>query len=457
MASLFSTISFQIQGEGREATLWLFMILLSSFVPYLTAKTAFNFTNRRSDGWMAGLLALFSGFYLLYYAIPETFSVVMILGFILISCLSRLLSEKERNWTWVLTWGLAGIITGLLHMTRAEGLIWLLIAISCLIYASFKAKRTEILIPALLLLLGGYFLISAAWYGRNFGMWGHVFPPGTSRTLWMTNYNQTFLFPVSGLTFNSWIQAGINSILNARLDALWMNLKSAVAVQGGILLVPFIITGWWLKRHDRRLILAGLYYLVTLIIMTMVFPFAGSRGGFIHSAAGVQIFLWALVPVGLDKFIQWGAQKRGWQIDQARRVFQIGIIAIMILLSGIIFYQRVVVTTNGVSNWLIDETKYKNVYQELIQLGDNDEKTLVMVKNPPGWNLVTRTQAIVIPDGGVSALIAAANKYGANLLLLDKDHPDKLKNFFEGEERIPELELIFIKDGIQVYRFIFNQ
>jgi hypothetical protein len=171
----------------------------------------------------------------------------------------------------------------------------------------------------------------------------------------------------------------------------------------------------------------------------------------------VQIFLWALVPVGLDKFIQWGGQKRGWKTEQARRVFQIGIIAIMVLLSGVIFYQRVVASTNGVSNWLIDESKYKNVFQELIRLGDNDEKTLVMVKNPPGWNLVTRTQAIVIPDGGISALLAAANKYGANLLLLDKDHPDSLKNLFKGEERIPELELIFIKDDIQVYRFIFNQ
>ena len=345
MASILSTISVQIQGEDQYATLWLIMILLSSLVPVLTARTAFTFTNRRSDGWTAGMVALFSGFYLLYYAIPETFSVEMILGFILISCLTQLLSAKEYNWIWLLTWGLAGIITGLLHMTRAEGLIWFLIAFGCLIFASIRIRNAGILFPALLLLLTGYFLVSAAWYGRNFGIWGQVFPLGTNKTLWLTNYNQTFLFPVSVLTFQSWIQAGINPILNARLDAFWANIKSAIAVQGGILLVPFMISGWWLKRRDSRLIIAGLYYLAIMIIMTLVFPFAGSRGGFIHSAAGVQIFLWALVPVGLDKFIQWGGQKRGWQMEQARRVFQIGIIAIMVLLSGIIFYQRVVATT----------------------------------------------------------------------------------------------------------------
>ena len=90
-------------------------------------------------------------------------------------------------------------------------------------------------------------------------------------------------------------------------------------------------------------------------------------------------------------------------------------------------------------------------------MGGDDEIKLVIVKNPPGWNLVTRTQAIVIPDGGVPALLAAAKKYGANLLLIDKDHPDSLNAFFEGMERIPELELIFIKDDIQVYRFLFQQ
>jgi hypothetical protein len=233
-----------------------------------------------------------------------------------------------------------------------------------------------------------------------------------------------------------------------------MNIKSAIAVQGGILLVPLIISGWWQKRKDKRLVLAGIYYAFIFLLMTIVFPFAGSRGGFIHSAAGVQIFLWALVPVGLDRFIRWGNRKRGWQIEQARFVFQIGIISIMIFLSGMIFYQRVIVTTNGVSNWLIDENKYANVQKELDRMGHLDDKSLVMIKNPPGWNLITSSPAVVIPDGGITSIRLAAKKFGATILIIDKDHPKALNDFFEGKEMPPEMELILTLNDIKVYRLL---
>ena len=233
-----------------------------------------------------------------------------------------------------------------------------------------------------------------------------------------------------------------------------MNIKSAIAVQGGILLVPLIISGWWFKRTDKRLVLAGIYYVIIFLLMTVVFPFAGSRGGYIHSAAGVQIFFWALVPVGLDKFIQWGNRKRGWQMEQARFVFQIGIISIMFFMSGIVFFQRVIATTNGVSNWLIDENKYANVQKELDRMGHLDGESLVMIKNPPGWNLITNSPAVVIPDGGITSIRLATKIFSATILIIDKDHPKALKNFFEGRENSPEMELILTMEDIKVYRLL---
>ncbi len=454
LASIFSTISVGYKQGGEDATLWVLFIFISSIVPLLTARAAYSFSSRRSDGWLAGLLALFSGFYLLYYAIPETFTLGMILGYFMISNLTQIISESEYNIKWIFSWGLIGIISGLLHLARAEGLIWFFLALGCLLFNATKVRKARLLIPALLLLFGGYLLVSGPWFARNIEIWRFPFPPGTNRTLWLGYYDQTFLFPADSLTFQNWILTGFNSISRARLDAFWMNIKSAIAVQGGILLVPLIISGWWLKRTDKRLILAGIYYACIFLLMTIVFPFAGSRGGFIHSAAGVQIFLWALVPVGLERFIQWGNQKRGWQMEHARLVFQIGIISIMIFLSGIIFYQRVIATTNGVSNWLIDEKKYSLLHQELVRSGYLDNESLVMIKNPPGWNLITRAPAVVIPDGGITAIRTAAEKFGATILVIDKDHPKALKDFFKGKENPVEMELILTMDDIKVYRFI---
>ena len=70
----------------------------------------------------------------------------------------------------------------------------------------------------------------------------------------------------------------------------------------------------------------------------------------------------------------WGGQKRNWQLEQARRVFQVGIVAIMIFLTGLIFYQRVLSMTSGTSNWLVDENKYNLIQAKLIQTGESKYK-----------------------------------------------------------------------------------
>ena len=69
LASIFSAICVPYKQGDQDASLWVLFIIISSFVPLLTARAAFSFSSRRTDGWMAGLLALFSGFYLLYYAL----------------------------------------------------------------------------------------------------------------------------------------------------------------------------------------------------------------------------------------------------------------------------------------------------------------------------------------------------------------------------------------------------
>jgi 4-amino-4-deoxy-L-arabinose transferase-like glycosyltransferase len=452
MATILSTGSISLQLGSQKSTLWVLQILFSALIPVITAWIAFSFTARRSDGWMAGLLGLFPGFYLLYYAVPETFTPEMVFGALLIILLARMLAAKREKFR-LLTWAGIGALCGLLHMTRAEGLIWLLIVLGCLVFLGFRTRNLKYLLTTFLVVIFGYAIVSGAWYVRNVILWGQLFPPGTSRTLWLSNYDQTFLFPPDSLSLKNWINLGTGPIMRVRLDALWMNIKSAIAVQGGILLVPFIIAGCWLRKKDNRLILAGIYYATIFLLMTLVFPFAGMRGGFIHAAAGVQIFFWAVVPVGLDRFVHWGEQKRNWQLEQARRVFQVGIVAIMIFLTGLIFYQRVLSMTSGTSNWLVDENQYNLIQAKLIQTGNLNINNVVMVKNPPGWNLVAGTPAIVIPDGGLDAVKSVAAKFGAKILIIDKDHPQGLELFFSGLEGNPDFELIFNMDDLKVFRF----
>src|SRR5690606_31863530 len=86
------------------------------------------------------------------------------------------------------------------------------------------------------LYLAGYILITFPWYYRNLSLFDAIFPPGNSRTLWITNYNQTFIFHAEKLTFSTWLSQGLSAIITTRLEAFWMNLKNIVAFQGMVVL-----------------------------------------------------------------------------------------------------------------------------------------------------------------------------------------------------------------------------
>jgi hypothetical protein len=431
LASILSTITVTFSLIGHKTTLWVLNILFSSLIPVFTALITFGFTKRRGDAWFTGLLAIFSGFYLLYYAIPETFAASMVFGSFLIILLTVNGDAESLKINPFFRWGLIGIIAGLLHMTRAEGFLWIAIAAGYLIFLTIKNKEFKKGFKSAGFLLMGYLVFSGGWYLRNIYYWHQLFPLGSSRTLWLINYDQTFTFPANQLTFQNWLNQGFPTIVTSRLDALWMNLKSMLGVQGGILLLPFIIAGWWIKKNDPRMVIAVLYYGLVFILMTLVFPFAGSRGGFIHSAAGVQPFFWAMVPIGLDRFLGWGERKRGWSSDEARRVFQIGLVLIMVLLTSVIFYQRVLETQNGISAWQVEENHYFSIHEELVAKKILKPDSVVMVKNPPGWYFVTGLPAVVIPDADESTVRNISKRFNADILILEKDHVNGLNSLYD--------------------------
>jgi hypothetical protein len=282
----------------------LFFILLAAFVPALAAFLSFRLTRNFAYARLAGLLALFSGFYLPYQTTTDSFPIYLILGAVFI------LIAYERDWAWLHNRPLEvrllilGLLAGLLHLTRADGFLWLFAALLVGLDWFFRMRQK----PARLLLLwlvtlAGYAIVMAPWFGRNLTEWGSLFPPGGSRAMWITEYEQTMIFPAAQLTFENWLAAGLGIHLLARWDAFLQNFQTAVAVQAGIVLFPFMLAGLWKLRQRSETRLVGLMWLLTFIVMTVIFPFAGPNGGFFHSGAGLQLFLWACVPVGIESLM----------------------------------------------------------------------------------------------------------------------------------------------------------
>jgi hypothetical protein len=362
----------------------------------------------------------------------DTFGLYMLLGGVFF-----LLLFRKLTWWTALAFGL---IAGLMHLTRADGLLWLGLAFIAILFVLPKASRKPglVTIYSLVLALLGYLIIMGPWFYRNLVAFGTLLAPGGTRMLWLTSYNQIFTYPASRLSFAVWRQAGFPAILESRFWSLGLNLANAFSVQWEIFLLPLIAIGFWQMRKDRRIQFAGLAWLLVLGAMTVVFPFAGARGGFFHSGAAVQTIWWVLAPLGLDRFIEWGRQKRGWEAAQAGKIFGGALVGLAILLTGVIFWGRVVGVSGG-QPWGWENTAYRRMDQFLVSKGKLVED-VVMVANPPGFFLASGNPSIAVPDGDIDMLLAAAQKYNAIYLILeDGSVPSGLMSVYNDPQEQPDL------------------
>jgi hypothetical protein len=438
LPSLLASAGMVISGQINFFTARIFFILLASFIPIMTASIAWELTNDQKKSFLAGWLAIFPGFYLVYTSLTETFTPTMILGgLFLIIAIKAYQTGKLSQWLWI-RFILLGIISGLMHLTRADGFIWLIAGIILIVWQWVRAQTQKMyaeenLKPfpfiSMITLILGYGLIMAPWFLRNYIELGRFFPSSGAHTLWLTSYDQTFIYPASLLDFNSWWSAGFSAHLTAWMGALASNLKTSVAVQGEVILFPLVLLGLWRLRKNSLVRLAGLMWVVIFLLMTLVFPFSGGRGGFLHSGSSVQMLFWAVVPLGLDSFIQGGVRWRNWKIESSTRVFSFLLVFLCGILSLALFVTRVISPDKNQAGWSQSDENYREVEEQLVSWGVNPSSR-VIVNNPPGYYLASNREAMVIPDGGVEMLIEVADKFRGEYLILESNHVNGLDDLY---------------------------
>jgi hypothetical protein len=146
-----------------------------------------------------------------------------------------------------------------------------------------------------------------------------------------------------------------------------------------------------------------------------VFPFAGARGGFLHSGSALQLVWWALIPIGLDSIIEWGGRARRWNIKRSRILFPILFILLAAVTTVIISIPKLY--SNGDLLWGKENMLYREIGATLQGYGMKDD--VVIVANPPGFWLATGNPAIVLPDADVDTVVMLAERYGARYLILE--------------------------------------
>ena len=318
-----------------------------------------------------------------------------------------------------------------MHLTRADGLLWLIIAWVDSRFAKGQSRRIRSRYCRWsLLIFGGYLLVMGPWMLRNLSVFSTILSPGGSRALWLVDYNELFSYPSDVLTPARWWAGGWGAIGQPRIVATINNLLSTLLIQGAVVVLPLVLLGLWKLRFDLRVRLGVIAWLMTFGIMTIVFPTPGWRGGFFHSASALQPLLWAVAPVGLEAFVKWWSRWRKLALQPARIFFG----AIVILVSFALVVYRVNDQLWGgnftPTAWSVSNSHHAEIEQVLLALGAS-KTDIVIVNNPPGYYVANQRSAIVLPNGDANVAYAVAQQFGARYMLLEVNHADALNSLYE--------------------------
>lgn len=437
--SVLAAASMRLIGSTWRAAQIPFL-LLGAVLPAVAAALAYQLTVDEYIAWIAGLLALFPGFFLPYLGTVDSFALYALIGSALLFLLSR------RTFT---VWSslLAGLLIASAHLTRADGVLFFLPAIAAMLTSQSRRRQS------FAGLVVGYAAGMSLWWTRNLLTIG-VLMPDTSHAFWLTSYDDLFAYPASRLSMQAWLESGWMDILAARLQALIVNSQRTLAEVGMVFLLPFIVLGGWDLKHRRIVWLGGLYYLSLLVLMTVVFPFAGANGGLFHSSAAVLPLAMALAPHGVRCAIVWISARREWDQEQAVGVFTTAAVVILAAFTVWNLGRRVGWSPPG-GRWSAGEDTYQRISGRLAR--EAEYAGIGAVNNPPGFYIATERSTVVIPNGDVSVLMDVIERYDVAWVLLEPNHPRGLAMLYDHPGTAPGLDLrITFKDdqGRAVYYYV---
>jgi hypothetical protein len=190
LASIIAALGMVIAKQLTWSAARIGFLIIAAMIPLVTYKLAYSLTKERNLALISGLFAVFCGFYSVFLPVTDTFGIYLLLG-----GLFFLVAYRKNNWRNLLL----GIIAGLMHFTRADGILWLFIAFLIVIFIPLEINKNPGLLKqitlGLLSVFVGYLGIMGAWFIRNELVFGSILAPGGSSMFWLTGYNQIFSYP----------------------------------------------------------------------------------------------------------------------------------------------------------------------------------------------------------------------------------------------------------------------
>lgn len=432
---------------------------------YLLSRHLRGGVGARRRGLTVAGLVLLSGVYFPYWVTTDTFTPFALLGGSVLWLSARSVEAARKGRTLFLAGALAGLAQGV----RPDGALLVVAPLAAWLVGSARRgsdlaaigdrdltsgpfreplgsrKGSRLRREAVLLgtVVAGLVIGLGPWLGRNWATWGAPVPPGATAALWLTEYDELFAFGFQPGPAR-WLDAGVPAALGARGGALAANL-GVLSQPLLYYLVPAFGYGCWRLRRERRLWPVATYLGCLYLVMSLVFPFQGTRGGLFHSTVATLPFLLLATVVGIEAGVRAAARRRGWRQPQAQHVFAGALLAFALLTSAyfsILLWQR----------WDSHLARYASVADWLASHAVPSSR--IMVADPPGFWYASGRSATVIPSDGFESLVAAAAQLDVAYVLVEPTAPRYLASLLEGSPPPPPLEYAETVDGIRIYRIL---
>ncbi len=397
-----------LNQPGNYAAAQLPLALMFALVAILGYWLGAKVGGTRRHAWLAGLLTLFSGYFTRYWGATDTFAPYALFGALCLVALGQgavaLAGGGRRMAAW---FALGGALAGLAHLTRADGVLLLMVG-WVVVLAPWRSLNTAPLARRLMaagVLTLAYGVVMLPWAARNLAVIGSPLPVGGAQGIWFTEYNDLFNYPPDA-SARALFSDDLPRLLAGRWEAFGTNVGTFVGIEGLIVLAPLMLIGLWARRRDPFLRAFWLYALGLHVVMTLVFPFPGYRGGLLHSSAALVPWWAALGIVGLDTAVDWVARRRRtWHAPTAKRVFSLALLGFAIWLS----------LTMGLRGRVT--ASIPALYDQLAAVLPDDAR--VMVNDPAALYYFTGRGGVPLPNETPDVIPTIASQYDVGYLLLE--------------------------------------
>ena len=399
--------------------------LIASIIAPCVYLTVMRWIKDQFWSVISGLLSIFGGYYLAYYSAVDAFSLYMLLGYGYFLAISKIFSRKQDE---ILKFALAaGILAGIMHLTRADGLLWAGMFPVFLAIAAFSNRkqknfslRSYMLSAFFGLLL--YFIVMSPWYIRNIQLFGSLTAKGASSNLFLTTYNDLFSYPATIVNKERWLNIGLDALFQQRLQAGSTNLLSILGVQLLVVNLPFVVVGVWKNWHSIWIKVNVFGLLVLFAFFTILFPMAGMRGGFFHSGSAFQIFLWVMSIYGLKEVVSKLPLNENVNRLKFERFIGFGYFVVVLSVTGILIFSKL-------GTWNVGTEEISEIDQTLLELEIPPDE-IILINDPATFHWVSNRPSIVIPNGDEDTMLSVMDRYDIEYAVLQVNHPPGLSGLY---------------------------